>query len=608
MRHIQPISFANSKCVLTLLSVAFMFCAHAQDGVGINTTTIDPHAILDIQNPSGTKGVKFPIAVHDDITSLQDPSMGILIFDREANQLYNSVKYNDISGNEVKEFDAIGWGMRGSMFLDSSKHFLGTQGNNSFILSANGLTNGGGNMVISPGGKIGINMDVAPLLDRPRAALDINGSIIIGTDYNVEEPGALQYDPNDDILMYFSQNGGWQSLGGGGGGSDNDWTIGSGIIYNLNDNVGIGTSSNNGYQLSLNTSVSGSNNTGIYNYQGGTHNTTGYGITSINNMTTNSTKYGFYNIVNATGTGIHTGIANYTYGSSSSSNEVQGIYSLISGSGSGTFYGIRLNNNGSGSGNQYGIYTTGEDYNYFEGNVGIGDVTTPTSNLQVQGTNNSNLIQFSNTTTGGGNGILTEITTSANTTGNRIGINARAWWGQNINYGGYFFGYGGTSSYGVFAAAGGSSSSSYAGYFSGSVYTTGTYQTSDRELKTEIQEFDNALEKLNEITINSYSYKQEGNFKKMNLPEGPQVGFMADNMKEVFPSLVKKTEFDFNQLDDNMMPIDNAEPNIFEFNAVNYAGMVPVLAKAIQEQQVLIEEQQAQIDQLKKEMEEIKSN
>ena len=57
-----------------------------------------------------------------------------------------------------------------------------------------------------------------------------------------------------------------------------------------------------------------------------------------------------------------------------------------------------------------------------------------------------------------------------------------------------------------------------------------------------------------------------------------------------------------------MMPVDNAEPNIFEFNAVNYVGMVPVLAKAIQEQQQLIETQQAQIDELKKEMEELKSN
>jgi hypothetical protein len=94
----------------------------------------------------------------------------------------------------------------------------------------------------------------------------------------------------------------------------------------------------------------------------------------------------------------------------------------------------------------------------------------------------------------------------------------------------------------------------------------------------------------------------------MNLPKGAQVGFMADNMEQIFPSLVKKTEFDFNQFDDQMKPVDNAEPNIFEFDAVNYVGMVPVLAKAIQEQQELIEAQQAQIEELKKEMNELKRN
>ena len=458
MRNLFPEFILRNAPLCFIL--AFLFISsigYSQDGVGINTTTIDPHAILDITNPSNTsKGVKFPLSLHDDITNLQDPSTGIMIFDRDANQFYNSVKYYDYAGNQIEEFEPMGWGMRGSMFLDSSKHFLGTQGNNSFILSANGLSNGGGNLVISPGGKVGVNMDVFPLIDRPRAALDINGSIILGSDYNVEVPGALQYDSNDDIMMYFSPQGGWMSLGGG---SDNDWTVGSGSIYNTTDNIGIGTSNpgtnleietnndafanfqttdntwlytqwlnasgtrrawmgldgdlsdfrisiengtdylvldapnvkigsanTNNYKLEIITPSSETSTYGIYNTLSSTPISSSYATGSVyhnNSSITNGAKYGIRNNVSSSGTGARYGIYQTVYGNNSSSSIIYGLYCYIGSGGPGTHYGLRLHD-ASSSGTQYGIYSTGEDFNYFEGDVGIG-VTSPSVALDVDG-------------------------------------------------------------------------------------------------------------------------------------------------------------------------------------------------------------------------------
>ena len=81
----------------------------------------------------------------------------------------------------------------------------------------------------------------------------------------------------------------------------------------------------------------------------------------------------------------------------------------------------------------------------------------------------------------------------------------------------------------------------------------------------------------------------------MNLPTGTQVGFMADELKSLFPSLVKKEKIDL-----NATPDSDSAPKIMEYEAVNYIGMTPILIKAIQEQQKMIEEQNKRIAELEK--------
>lgn len=78
------------------------------------------------------------------------------------------------------------------------------------------------------------------------------------------------------------------------------------------------------------------------------------------------------------------------------------------------------------------------------------------------------------------------------------------------------------------------SSSNWAGYFSGNVYSSGSYQGSDRKLKSDILPLSNAVQLIKALKPSSYLYKTN-EYKQMELPEGRQYGLVADEVKQVFP-------------------------------------------------------------------------
>jgi hypothetical protein len=73
----------------------------------------------------------------------------------------------------------------------------------------------------------------------------------------------------------------------------------------------------------------------------------------------------------------------------------------------------------------------------------------------------------------------------------------------------------------------------------------------------------------------------------LNLAKGTQFGFVAQELETVFPELVE----------DGAAPGVNRE-DVINYKGVNYIGMVPVLTKAIQEQQTLINELKKRIEML----------
>lgn len=156
---------------------------------------------------------------------------------------------------------------------------------------------------------------------------------------------------------------------------------------------------------------------------------------------------------------------------------------------------------------------------------------------------------------------------------------------------------GGQNTYGIYAVANGISgacASSYAGYFVGSVLRTGGDNfTSDRKLKKDIVLLTNSLEKIMRLKPSSYSFKND-EFKAMNLPQGKQMGLIAQELEEVIPELVTTVPAQY-EINTDGKKIEHMP----EFKAVSYINLIPLLISGIQEQQKTIETQQKQLDDQK---------
>ena len=116
------------------------------------------------------------------------------------------------------------------------------------------------------------------------------------------------------------------------------------------------------------------------------------------------------------------------------------------------------------------------------------------------------------------------------------------------------------------------SNSNVAGYFSGNVTVTGTFTNpSDERLKQNVQPVSAALDKIMKVGVHTYNFKPE--YRSMNLPQGRQFGYLAQDLETVFPELVQNT-----------VDKSKGEKQLFHYKSVNYIGMIPVLTKALQEE------------------------
>lgn len=184
-------------------------------------------------------------------------------------------------------------------------------------------------------------------------------------------------------------------------------------------------------------------------------------------------------------------------------------------------------------------------------------------------------------------------------TGHRYGIEAYGRHGDGNNYGIYATAFSGNNAIGVYGSATGGNTN-WGGYFSGNVYSSGTYQGSDRKLKNDIQPVHNAIELINALKPTTYVYKTQ-EYAQMELPQGRQYGLIADEVKQVFPDLVKQAvqpaKYENEDRVNGKLIADEVA-----FEAVNYTGMIPVLIAAMQEQQAMIDIQQKRIEALEKKL------
>lgn len=150
------------------------------------------------------------------------------------------------------------------------------------------------------------------------------------------------------------------------------------------------------------------------------------------------------------------------------------------------------------------------------------------------------------------------------------------------------------TSIGVYGEANGSSSCGgvYAGYFEGPVYATSYSNGSDEMLKQEISDIPSGLELISQIEPKSY-YFRTNEFPTLHLDEGLHYGVIAQQLEEVLPDAVTVV---------NRPAKYDEEGNLIgeaiSFKSVDYNELIPILIKATQEQQALIDQQQTQINDL----------
>ncbi len=169
---------------------------------------------------------------------------------------------------------------------------------------------------------------------------------------------------------------------------------------------------------------------------------------------------------------------------------------------------------------------------------------------------------------------------------------------------------------GVYGKTG--NSSLYAGYFDGDVYTTGSYLPSDQKLKQNIKDVSGAITIINQLQPKQYQYRQDGNYKMMNLPKGNRFGLIAEDVEKVLPNLVKASKYEIRTSQNEAIDPKNAatesqnstatqkKSETIDFKAVNYTELIPIIIKGMQEQQQVIDKQQQVNEQLQQEISELK--
>ena len=151
------------------------------------------------------------------------------------------------------------------------------------------------------------------------------------------------------------------------------------------------------------------------------------------------------------------------------------------------------------------------------------------------------------------------------------------------------------TSYGVYGRASTNGSTSWAIYGNGDYWFSGSMQNpSDARLKKNITNLNDALDKVMQLKPKNYEFKTT-QYDYVNLAQGKQYGFLSQDVERVFPDLVEEGEHVF--LIKNEKEDSKPKEKRLSIKSMTYLSFIPILTKAIQEQQVIIEAQKADFEQ-----------
>jgi hypothetical protein len=264
------------------------------------------------------------------------------------------------------------------------------------------------------------------------------------------------------------------------------------------------------------------------------------------------------------------------------------------------------------------------------GRVGINNINPGARlDVRVNGTDNEIIANFVENERANGTIIGIESVADNNANSRKFGAYTIGTGQQAVGYGTYgigkiesgeaygLFGEGivceGTA-FGVYGTVDlcGPNATGFAGFFDGDVFVTGTLtHLSDRRLKRNIENETNAIDRIMQLRPTTYEFNTE-KFDFMNLDKGLNHGFIAQEVEEVFPEMVTKVVHPVDAAvgvlsAEEIEALDAGGKSEFELKSVNYTMLIPVLTKAIQEQQVQLEAEQTRNDELQSELEAIKA-
>ncbi|MBN1884359.1 MAG: tail fiber domain-containing protein [Candidatus Krumholzibacteriota bacterium] len=151
---------------------------------------------------------------------------------------------------------------------------------------------------------------------------------------------------------------------------------------------------------------------------------------------------------------------------------------------------------------------------------------------------------------------------------------------------------GGDTNYGVYASAP-VQANSYALFADGDiVYSGSVYNDSDARLKEAVAPLDGALDRIMRLEPRSFRFRRDGEAADLHLPTGTRRGFLAQELAEVLPGLVREI----------VHPVDPESGDgaaLRRVLGIDYVQLIPLLVGAVQEQQKEIERLRAEIDALR---------
>lgn len=263
-------------------------------------------------------------------------------------------------------------------------------------------------------------------------------------------------------------------------------------------------------------------------------------------------------------------------------------------------YDFRVETDGQ---NDMFVIDAGNDRVYFNSTTGgAGDLVSVYCSTAWNSDNPWLLNTYNSHTTGGG--LYAENTNTSNGYNAMEGVTRGVYsgvYGLHITNSGLGYGvYGSSNSPSGFGVFGSSpavvpTNTGAAGYYDWDLVCGDLWTYSDRNLKDNIKSYEGALQDVLKIEVFSFVYDQK---ILTNSDNRQRFGFVAQQLETVFPTFVKtKTLFSSGV---RKYKSENEFGSIGQYKVVNYVEMVPVLTKAMQEQQQIIEDLKKRIEELEK--------